>query len=412
MPSNKRYASKFGGSGYKLPQDQKHWTQRAASVVGGAVTGFQNLPPEARSAAWQGVKMAFRGKRRRTEGSEAAVAGGSFLSGFKRSYLRKKDTLYRQKPSVSTLCSTLVERWQNMKKENPEVDPDVEGGGFPGGLPVSKGTVEGDTVFMPCYVWNLTLQQNNPGIYKEVAHRLTFDNAGQPFFPMTTNQASDGSNLTLSSWQIERAAGIGSPVFQYRAKSQIMWYDIRLKLYGARKQSTSYDVYLCRFTKEHLVPQPGLAPVILPDTEDNLEYKAFWQQLARAKIVNSIMPETAKWRKGWQIMRHKRVSLPASSTTDLDKTAESVDFKWFVKDSKIRSYENLSNTFSADTQIDSVSWIVNTTNYINNDPATSSRLYLIVLANDVTPFALNDDQDNSPSMDVIIRRKTRLWSQH
>lgn len=146
-----------------------------------------------------------------------------------------------------------------------------------------------------------------------------------------------------------------------------------------------------------------------PAGVESNNYTQFWQQIARNQIVNTIFPQTYHWSRHIRILRRQRFTLPASSSTDLDRNPEAVDFKWFIRDSRILRFQENQSVFTTDVAVDSARWLQNYKASTTNRPLPRSRLFLIIRATDMSPTITGDDSDDTPSFDMCIRRKTRVF---
>lgn len=321
----------------------------------------------------------------------------------RRAYLYKRKTLARQKPSISNLCPYVVERLQGIKKEVPDRDPDATVGvEYPGFFPIGKGAT-GTNQLMPLYIFDLTRVDINNS--NSVCWRLGFNSGGTVTFNDVPTQGTLGTLGANSFYAVEKQQV--SPLVKTYLNQNI-WYDMRMKLYGARKQAVTYDIMLVRFKEDYL------APDLLPaqNSTDVFNKNQFWQGMVRSSITNSILPMVKDWRDGMTILARKRVKLCASLSTDLDRVPDNIDFKFFIKDTRILSYQQNNQQQVTQAGIDSVGWVAETNNSLLIDPRYSeARTFVIVRATDMTLPITNDDGDDTPSFDFIIRRKRRYIPQ-
>lgn len=325
--------------------------------------------------------------------------------GLTRQYSYKRTKLYGKSLQPRLLIPYTVDRLQGIKKEQPDQDPNATLNFFPGYAVLQKGDPALTDYVTPIAIFDLT-KFSNIATATPCARILKFSNGAEPQFDDLTSQNSSGADVAPQYIAEYQSYGVTSnPTI---AKVQAAWYDIRMKLYGARKQAVTYDVMLVRFKRPEIIPDNvGAIPI-----SDPMRVKArlFYQELTRQYTVNSIFKPTATWKNHVQILKSKRIKLPPSDADDLDRNPESVDFKWFIKDMKIRNYVETINAHTSDTSINSPTFITNAQSIVRNDPYPTSRLYLIVAATDMTTAnAINDDMDDSPSFDYSIRRKLFLY---
>lgn len=322
--------------------------------------------------------------------------------GLSRKYYWKQSTLTKQTIKPHLLIPFSIDRLSAVKQEAPNgvTDSNFFPGYFTIGKGISAGT--GNTYTQPCYVFDLT-KVTNVNTADIVCKQLRLDDAGLPTWDDRPTLSQGGATLASSQYIYENGtAGYGTLAAPSVAKIQAAWYDIRLKLYGARKQSVTYDVMLVRFKDSAMVPDSY--PLGSSDPESrNI---AFYQQIAKAYTVNSIVPGTYNWQRHVHILKKQRIKLDPSMSDDLDVNPDSMDLRWFVRDMRIRNYTERVNKYGQDVGIDGLAWLQNSQTSTTNNPNARSRLFLFVLATDMTSTqATNDDMDDTPSFDAIIRRK-------
>lgn len=382
--------------------------RRGRRLAGGEFVGVSRSQPFAQEVpdTVQRPARRFGPPKRMRAGRTGVGAGG----GITREYLYKKSSLKRRsksRPNTKLMVDWVIQRCQGIKQENPAVDYDAAAGaaGFPGYYVINRGTSVGTTGYLtPLYVVDLTTFANAGLGAFEAVQRLNLDETAKPVFIVQQVQASSGNNATTPTWQPEDSRNALAQSLTGCTYIQHMWYDIRLKLYGARKQSVTYDIMLLKFKKDQF-PHDGNPPAGVLANERN----SFWQNICRSSMVNTILPGDFDWTKHVTILKRKRVALGARDTSDADQTPPSIDFKWFVKDTRIRSFKENSGNWVADTQVDSVAWQIATTTAVSNNPKDRSRVFLFIRATDMTPVATGDDADDSGSFDMCIRRMTRLY---
>lgn len=343
-----------------------------------------------------------------------AKKGRSYGASLDRQYAYKRSRIANQRPTVSTLCETGIMRLQAVKQEVPDRDPDDPAPTYPGAFSIGKGNSSSalSQLTMPLYIVDLTRVPNGPNGPTNgtgCIQQLRIGDAGNPTFNERPTQNSNGVFTSNAQYDWEKTNGNGSI---NATLMQHLWYDVRLKLYGARKQAVTYDVMLVRFKQDYIV-WDGVAQ----NAQDGATRTQFWQSIARSQIVNTILPKTSGWMDYVTILRRKRLNLPASSSDDLDKSPQSVDFHWFIRDTRILKYSQNNNVFTEDIAVDGTGWNVEFSNassgnfnQINDPHHFASRTFLLIRATDMTSVRnTGDDMDDTPSFDICVRRKTRFF---
>lgn len=346
----------------------------------------------------------------------AAVAGrrsGAALKhpkSFSRNYMKARTNLTRRKRPIQPKLNVPfeVERLQGIKQEVPDRNPDDPGPSYPGFFDIRTNDPNGvGNCLVGVYIAALnTVHQTGEGASAaDAMYRLQIQDDGTATFQPQSCQLSNGG-VGTAQFQFEDRRFRDSNALYPRA--QPAWYDIRLKLYGARKQSVTYDIMLCKFYRRELCPDELGLTAGLPDQQRRT---AFWQNMVRSSTTNSILPTQFNVQKNVRVIKRKRITLAASSSDDLETVPENVDLKWFVRDGRVLNYTDGSQVLSADTTVvASTGWATNDAAVVNgqitNRPAPTSRMFLIIRATDMTRTVSLDDMDDSPSFDLMIRRKT------
>jgi len=385
-----------------------NWAHTAASagaILGDAYAkGFSTdtAYPQANFVALRAANRASRSRTQTTTGTKRKGSMGSAY-GLSRSYARKRTRLSRQTVRPKALIPFVIDRLQGVKQEVPDKDPET---GFfhPGNFLISKGISAGAGGFdLPCYLFELTHVNNTAAAVAGAAYQAKINDFGQPTFNAVNTQSFDGTAVT-STYVVENASNIrGNGIYNHHI--QHAYYDIRLKLYGARKQAVTYDVFLMKFNHSALIPDQTSS-----DSSWLTRRVQFWQSIAKQYTVNSIIPGQFGWQKYVQVIKRKRIALPASSSDDLDRNPASVDLKWFVKDMRMLDYRIAVTTEATDVAVDSVQWPQTLNTSYSNQPATRDRLFVMVCATDMTTYYGGEDADDSPSFDMLIRRKSFLYN--
>lgn len=369
------------------------------------------LPPlDTRRVFDAASAMAWSGQGSRV----GSLAGSTRFQGAarygKRTYAYKRSRIGRNRPRISTLCKTAVLRLQGMNAEVPNEDPDDVTVRYPGFFSIGKGLTSDTQTVVPFYFADLTRFANSgdadSGPQNFCVGQMQIGDTGNPTFVERGTQVASGVTSSSATWQLEK--NNTSTFSNWNATYvQNMWYDIRLKMYGSRKQTVTYDIWLCRFKDDNMCPSGPLPN----EPKDIVERNAMYANWVRPAIINTIFPPTHEWAKKIRVIRKARYTIQPSLSTELERNPDSVDLKWFVRDTKITRYSQNGTNLVTDTlQLDTVAWAAETTKQYTNDPTNQrSRLFLIIRATDMTATVASDDQDDTPSFDMCIRKKIRMF---
>ncbi|AXH75276.1 MAG: putative capsid protein [Cressdnaviricota sp.] len=302
-----------------------------------------------------------------------------------------------------------IERLQGLKTEEHNDDPELIVPGFVTMAHYDAGI--GDDQF-PVKLINLTVLNNNNFGEATNFELNTVDTSGVTNMVVdvsTPSYAFDGTTITSGRFQLERQISggrVNGDSQPYKATHvQIPWFDIRLQLWGCKKQAVTWDISLIKFKYEWMCPDSSGATA-----DQILTRSSFWQSMARISTLNSIVPANINLSKYYKVLKHKRLVQEPTVNDQNAISANVVDLKWFVKDKTLRRYDRFeSNAFVSGTEIKNVNrWVrkfVGTT--VENFPYWNSRMYLLIRCTDYTPTVVGLDTADydSPSYSFCIRRK-------
>lgn len=406
-------------------------TARGRNKYGVPILGKRKALLRGRGTRWGRVK------RRRFTRKAPQKAGQLTFAKMKVGYTRKMTV-----PKVMRLLGVdSFWRYQGVNGLNSSKDPK--------GYFVLDNRIDGlisSQARVPLHIYGLNIVHNrgssgNP-TSDPCGYELRFDDEMNPIFASLSSQNRLGADTAAAPWSYEggsNSGGVGivgiTPGHRYWRHD---WYDIRLNMYGAKKQPTYYDVMLVRFTAKHLDPiDPGISGVARQGgaTSDNQEVlwrKNFWQSMVRNLITNPIlMGGLDGVPKGMTVVKRRRFVIQPSTQDDLDTSPDAKVLKLFMRDGKIYDYEYGGVPFSgpdADTsfwgglqnnatqsQYGFISERVPASE-ANNLPKHGARLYLMIRASNTTVSPRNEvsgvfepNSDATPSYDLCMRRKT--WTQ-
>lgn len=322
-------------------------------------------------------------------------------SQFRRSYLKVKAALTRKRIAVrpKLVVPYKIDRWQAINPEIPVAGP----GAFPGALQLGKARDVAGTGSYPMMIFDLTVHNNStPVTDTQAGFRLGFTDAMVPVFTPVNSQNPNGT-FSDSFWKTEDGRNLSSTVDF--PQIQNAWYDVRMKLYGAKQQSTTFDIFVCRFTRAYMLPIGAGANV-----DEIAARSSFWQWWIRSSVVNSILPGPSSMGRYVKVLKHRRVNIPAASADDLDAVPNNVDVKMFVRDGRIRSYADAEVPQGTEAVFQSTAFQQQVNFDLSNRPHPLSQLFLVVRATDMSAVDLvTEDGVITPSFDVCIRRKAFLY---
>lgn len=266
---------------------------------------------------------------------------------------------------------------------------------------------------------------NTGNAYQYPMRRLRIANNGDMHFVGTLSQ--DVSGVTgMLDWVPEY-------VSEYRYSSanphryiQNMWYSVRLMLYGARAQQTTWEISYVSF-------QPGIDPwqgervagtVMGLDPTYN-DRALFWQQLVRSSVTNPVLPRDFSSRRrpvGMIVHKRLRYVLGSTDTGELNANPPAKLVNLYIKDGNVYDYDNgdpASTSWTATdrdtTWADPTKWNNNMTSgstgqnvtVIADVPKPRARKYLMIRCTDYGG-ASAAGVNFTPSFDFVIRKREQI----
>lgn len=316
-------------------------------------------------------------------------------------------------------------RYQRVNRQDG-VEPTVTAGASttaPLGSQILYNTVTiGDplTVYqqVPIHIYDLTSTINFDDT-ANVCYQLTFDGSttAPKWYSFGANTKPDGTvetQNTVGAWKVEYSTNttinLKKPYISPR------WYDIRLLCYGARRQPTTYEILIVRFTKDWLVPDfDGFGQNSLEATDEKY---GFWQGMAKRLIFSDILPSQSRIgavNRGMRVLKRVKFMLPSADSTDADTAPPSKAVRLFVPDGRVLRYRPNTDSFIGSGNMPKLGG----SGYIQSLPANGNevnypieerqRTFMIVRATNTTPVALGSvSVDDTPSYDVCIRKKEAI----
>jgi len=374
-------------------QRQSYAARARASARSQAVGKRRKIAPMPRQA------MPYRMASKANRVNRPRKAGGV------RKFLKRKSRLSRKKIPIkpNLLVPYVIERHQGVRNERPDDDPDV--GPVPlGYYNINYGQDPGQAGATPFPLYLADLTALNQAGTTPIMHQCVINDDGFVGFNQVFVQTNGLGNVTTRFLTEDaRHDATGTSV----KLAQIPWYDIRLKLYGCRKQSVTYTVSLIKFKRDYM------DWTMTPPAGNELDQRTVWYQgMVRRLTQNTILPVNNDWKRFVTILKQKVVNIDSGSSDELDRNPPSVDVKWFIRDGKIRNYSEATVRFPSDVQAFNVGWNVRSQVVVSPVCPARDRVYLMIQATDMTNAAVDpdQDQDSTPSFDCIIRRRVNKYA--
>lgn len=188
------------------------------------------------------------------------------------------------------------------------------------------------------------------------------------------------------------------PVPQNHRYIRFNWYDIRLCLYGCSAQPAIYDIYVCKFTRDELVPVVGAAANEVRDS--------FWQNMIKPAVYHPMLPTVKGSLKGMRVLKHRRINIPAASNDDLDQAPASVQLRMFVRDGRNYDFAWNADRQVAKADIEGFGWAIRGDGIAEykDRPRPKAQMYLVIRAsNTIGEEGTAITNMNCPKYDLVLR---------
>lgn len=284
----------------------------------------------------------------------------------------------------------------------------ISGGQTSGGLPLYaiclNGTMQSTTSARPLY-------------------RAAIASTGRISWSVENGVLHD--NTSTVGWYVEKA---DTSIADNRYVSP-MWYNIRLNMYGAKTQQTSFVVEYIQCMHDYAAIEDEADTLFTQTGVHGEHYKdivyGYWQNKVRALVTNPISADFANKRTNrfppYKVLKTWRFDIRPAQTTDVDDSPNNYVFSAFIRDGRLLDYSwigvtgafdstNVSATAGLDDRIVEPNFVVREsgTNPVNN-PHPRHRRYLIVRAvNTTRALQGSETVDNTPSFDLVVRKAERF----
>jgi len=298
-------------------------------------------------------------------------------------------------------------RFQNIARQNA-VNTTTTPPGSNYLLNFDDGDVRKATVDIYC----LTSTNNDIDQTYQVGFSLNFTElTGQVNWQPITGELPSGiRDNSVVRYQTEYCSTYAN--IDYLSKISIRWIDVRLLLYGARTQPTTYEILVVRFKTDYLAPRVNGHE---GDGQHYADYTVFWQNMAKKLMFNSIVPgqRTTDENTAMTVIKRVKVVIQPALTTEEDKNPNSRVIRMFIPDGRMLSYQHAGRPTVDGVAVTDDSWMpVNrdATQPLNTPKSVKARTYLIIRAVNTTNTAAT--ALNTPSYDICLRKKEAFSGLH
>ena len=353
-----------------------------------------------------------RSYKKRSQGSEIKRVKTSTVG-------RKPKATIGRMMRLSVPARTLI--FQGYKKQD---NADAQAGYF---LMMNQVSASTSSTYMPCYVFglNATNQSANASPFRVARLHSTGRVEWVTSFGLSLDTTSS------STWRLETNE-VGTDVLTNDEFSKIaqMWYSVKLALYGAKTQQTTYVIELITPTKDYAAIEDESELLSMTGTHADRyrdEVYGYWQNKLRALTTSPIAPNFNAQRnprqQPYKTLRRWTYTIRPSTTIESDSSPNATIAKLFINDGRVLDYQwSKPNGAYNSTNTDVAAGIddyLQTPGYVNqavvggsmgvtimNNPQPQQRRYLVIRAVNTTAIPSGSEtNDNTPSFDMVIRKK-------
>lgn len=360
---------------------------------------------KAREAKVSSKRMQRMGMTRRKAGMEQSKARATY-----------------GRPSVASVGRLMnlaipsrVLRYQGVKSAD-------DGTGLPGfyrmPLTISGGQTSGG---LPLYAiaLNGTIQQS---VSASPLYRAAISSTGRISWSAENGALFD--NTASSNWYLEKA-DVAAADCRFVSP---LWYNIRLNMYGARTQQTSFVVEYIQCMHDYAGIEDEGDTLFTQTGVHGEHYKdivyGYWQNKVRALVTNPVSAEFANKRTNrfppYKVLKTWRFDIRPAQTTDVDDSPNNYVFSAFIRDGRLLDYSwigatgafdasNVSALTGLDDRLVEPNFVLRDSRTLPaRNPHPRSRRYLVIRAvNTTRALQGSETVDNTPSFDLVVRKAER-----
>lgn len=261
---------------------------------------------------------------------------------------------------------------------------------------------------------------NGPNVLRQAIMHSTGRIEWQPV------QGLDFQVVNTPSWSAERADPGADTAESYRFVEP-EWYQIKLNMYGARTQHTTFIVEYIQCAHDFAAIEDEDALLSAAGTHGE-HYRdmvyGHWQNVCKPLVTSAItgaMNRAKSSRSPYTTLRRWQYAIAPSQTIESDTSPNNAIANLFLRDHRLLDHgwvassgaydaANVAGGAGQDDRLVNPSWYnVEAPRDVAINPASRTRRYLIIRAVNTTRIAQGaETDDNTPSFDIVVRRSERL----
>lgn len=252
--------------------------------------------------------------------------------------------------------------------------------------------------------------------------RASMDSTGR--ISWAAEDGASWNNTASAPWYLEKA---DVAVADCRHVSPL-WYNIKLNMYGARTQQTSFVVEYIQCMHDYAGIEDEADSLFSQTGIHGEHYKdivyGYWQNKVRALITNPVSAQFACKRTDkfppYKVLKTWRFDIRPAQTIDVDDSPNNYVFSAFIRDGRLLNYSwmGVSGAFDAsNTNVAAgLDDLIKDPNQVLRDsrtvparnPHPRSRRYIVIRAVNTTRVPVGSETvDNTPSFDLVVRKAER-----
>lgn len=258
---------------------------------------------------------------------------------------------------------------------------------------------------MPCYIFDLTqLPQSTviPQPFKRAnivntAGAVDPDSSpGHVIWSDITGLSITGGSASTANFLVEKKPRSGSTDSQACEKSQLLWTQIKMNLWGAKNKAIKYKVELIKILDTQGDPW---------EYSDYGQHTAMWQPQLKDLVFNPICKSgQAATSKFIKVLKSYTKVIQPTSSTENDADPHVVTLKMFNRWNRYLSYvkNNTSYLNTPNNQLYDVDYVQTAGTHLSSETHSKDKIFLLIRA-EVYSTQQVPDNTLSPSFDLVVR---------
>lgn len=258
---------------------------------------------------------------------------------------------------------------------------------------------------MPCYIFDLTQILQNTSICQPMKRANIVNTAGaidpdsvpgNVIWSDVPGLSITGGSASTANFLIEKKPRSGSTDSAAYEKSQLLWTQIKMNLWGAKNKAIKYKIQLVKITDTQADPW---------EYSDYNQHTCMWQPELKNLVFNPICNSGQKARsKFLKVLKTYTKVIQPTSSTENDADPHVVTLKMFNRWHRWLNYVKNTSSFlnTPSTQLYDVDYVQTSGTQCTAETHSKDKIFLLIRAEVYTPQQVPDNTV-TPSFDLVVR---------